>query len=249
LVRALIAANKPDQAIGFLQSVLKNNPSNAEALVLLGSLRLRNQQPDQAVKNFTAAVTAQPKDIVGYRALAEFYATQNKDEEALKAIRAGLEQQPNSFILHLALAGLLERKGDYEGAIAEYEFMLDKQSGNMIVANNLASLLVDHRTDKASLDKAQALAVSLRKSQVPQFKDTLGWVSYREGDYKSAVSLAEEAAADLPNLALVRYHLGMSYIATGESAKASEQLKKALDLSPNGGLAEDIRAALKKIGG
>jgi tetratricopeptide (TPR) repeat protein len=247
LVQALVAANKPDQAIGFLQSVLKNNPSNAEALVLLGSLRLRNQQPDQALKNFTAAITAQPKDVVGYRALSEFYASQSKNEEALKVVQTGLEQQPDSFMLHLALAGLLERKGDYEGAIAEYEFMLGKQSGNMIVANNLASLLADHRTDKASLDKAQALAVSLRKSQMPQFKDTLGWVSYREGDYKNAVSLSEEAAADLPNLALVRYHLGMSYIATSQADKAVEQLKKALDLSPDEELAGQIRAALQRI--
>ena len=32
------------------------------------------------------------------------------------------------------------------------EFMADKQPGNLIVANNLASLLLDRRTDKASLE-------------------------------------------------------------------------------------------------
>ncbi len=246
LVRALAAANKPDQAVGFLQSVLKTNPANAEALVLLGSLQLRNKQPDQAVKNFTAAIKAQPKDVNGYRALSEFYVVQNKDDEALKVVRSGLEQQPDSFVLHLALAGLLERKGDFDEAIAEYESMLDKQSGNLIIVNNLASLLADHRSDKPSLDKAQALAVTLRKSPVPQFKDTLGWVSYREGDYKSAVSLSEEAAADLPNAALVRYHLGMSYVAAGQPDKGADQLKKALDLSPPEDLANQIHAALRK---
>jgi Flp pilus assembly protein TadD len=109
-------------------------------------------------------------------------------------------------------------------------------------------LLSDHRTDKASLEKAQSLAAGLRKSPVPQFKDTLGWVSYRQGDYRIAVSLIEEAAAALPNQASVRYHLGMGYLSTGQLAKASEQLKKALELAPNSEVADEIRTALKRTG-
>ena len=73
----------------------------------------------------------------------------------------------------------------------------------------------------------------LRKSPVPVFKDTLGWIDYQRGDYESAVSLLEEAATKRPDVGLIRYHLGMSYIAVEQLAKASEQLKKALELAPN----------------
>jgi cellulose synthase operon protein C len=143
---------------------------------------------------------------------------------------------------------VLERKGDYDTAISEYELMLDKQPGNLVAANNLASLLLDRRADKASIKRAQSLAAILRKSQVPQFKDTLGWMSYHQGDYRTAVSLTEEAVTAMPDQAAVRYHLGMSYISTNQLEKASEQLKKALDLAPNEELAEEIRTALKKTG-
>ena len=34
---------------------------------------------------------------------------------------------------------------------------------------------------------------SLRETQIPQFKDTLGWISYRRDDYVNAVSLLEKA--------------------------------------------------------
>jgi predicted Zn-dependent protease len=243
-----VAAKQADRAIAFLNSVLKANPANAEALVLLGSVQMGANQPEQALKNFKAAIEKQPKSPLGYQALAGLYAIQNKDDEALSVLRAGLAEQPDNFSLQLAMAGILERKGDYEAAISQYEAMLDKQAGNLIVINNLASLLSDHRNDKASLDKAQTLAASLRKSPVPQFKDTLGWISYREGDYKDAVSLSEEAMASMPNLAAVRYHLGMSYMATGQSGKASEQLKKALELAPSGELADQARVALQKTG-
>jgi tetratricopeptide (TPR) repeat protein len=117
----------------------------------------------------------------------------------------------------------------------------------MIISNNLASMLADHRTDKASLDRAQTLAASLRKSQVPQFKDTLGWVNYRQGDLKAALPLLESAATELPNIALVHYHLGMSYLGIGQPAKASEQFKLALNRAPDIDLEAKIKAELKNI--
>jgi cellulose synthase operon protein C len=248
LVGALLKANKKDQAVIFLKSVLAKNPGNAKALVLLGSVQLASGAADQALKSFLAAVKAQPKDPVGYQALVDLYLSQKNYDEAIKVVRTAIQQQPDMIALHMILANALELKEDYETAISEYEFMLDKQPANLIAANNLASLLLDRRTDKASLKKAQSLAAGLRKSPIPQFKDTLGWVSYFQGDYRTAVSLSEEAAAALPDQAGVRYHLGMGYLSIGQPSKASEQLKKALELAPNNELAEEIRTALKKAG-
>ena len=124
--------------------------------------------------------------------------------------------------------------------------MLKEQPGSLIIANNLASLLADYRTDKDSLERANTLALMLKSSNIPQFKDTLGWINYRRQDYRTAIPLLEEAAKALPNLAIVRYHLGMTYLATAQDAKASEQFKKARELAPNDAeLGAKIDAALK----
>ena len=216
----------------------------SSSTVLMGSVRLLQHAPDQAVVSFRTAIERQPQNMAGYQALAQFYARQKNIDDAESVIRAGLKEQPEDAAMHLSLAGLLELKGDYEAAIGEYEAMLKGQAASMLVANNLASLLSNHRTDKASLERAYSLAAVLRGSQVPFFKDTLGWIYYQRGDYKSAVSLLEEAATGLPDLALVRYHLGVSYVGVGELAKASKQFEKARELSSgNPALELKIKAA------
>jgi tetratricopeptide (TPR) repeat protein len=247
LVNALVRAGKLDQAATFVQNVLQSSPDNARAYILLGSIQLAKNAPAEALKSLRTAIERQPKNTAGYEALANFHLREKNNAEALKVIRAGLEQQPESFALHLALAGVLVLQGDYEAAITEYEYLVKKDPGSLIAANNLASLLADYRADKASLERAYSLATILRKSPVPSFKDTLGWIYYQQGDYKNAIPLLEQAAAELPNRPLVRYHLGMSYIAIGELAKATEQLKKAHELAlDNSALQTKIKAAQEK---
>ena len=64
---------------------------------------------------------------------------------------------------------------------------------------------------RASRLLESAFALLLKNSDVPHFKDTLGWVSYQRQDYRTALPLLEDAAKALPNLPIVRYHLGMAY--------------------------------------
>ena len=246
LVRVYLQAKQIDKAEAFLRDALKANPSNAEALVLMGSVQLAKNNPGEALNNFQSAITKQPKDPNGYKALAEFYLRQRKTDEALKTLDAGLQQQPKSFDLLMAKAGILELIGQYDAAITEYQSMLKDQPGSMIIANNLASLLAEHHTDKDSLAQAGSLSTLLKNSDIPQFKDTLGWVSYLRGDNSSALPLLKDAAAKMPNSAVVQFHLGMSYLAAGQDADASEQFKKAIELAPKDAeLKAKIDAALK----
>ena len=247
VVRSYVLANQQDKADAFLDGVLGKHTANPEARVLKGLLQMASNRPGEAAQSFKAAIEANPKSPVGYRALADLRIKQKSYSDALVVLRDGLREEPKSSPLQLAYAEALELNGDFEGAMATYERMLVDEPGSLIVVNNLASLLAEHRSDEASLDRATKLAKSLARSEVPQFKDTLGWIGSRRGDYKAAIPLLENAAAALPANATVRYHLAVTYLKAGESEKGSAELRKAAELVGNEdkALAVKIAAALK----
>jgi tetratricopeptide (TPR) repeat protein len=241
-----VQQGKASKADALLQSMMKKFPDNAQILVLMGQTKLAQNKPDEALQSFKAAIAKQPRDPTGYNALSNLYFSQKNYDAAIGVMQSALKEQPGDVGLRLASAGLQILKGDQEAAISQYESILKDQPGSFLAINNLASLLLDNRSDKESLSRAFSLADSLKNSNVPQFEDTVGWAQYKRGDYKSAVSTLEAAQVKLPNLAAVRYHLGMSYAAVGQTEMAADQFKAALALEPDGTpLKESIRAAMR----
>ena len=246
LVSSYLKQGKPDKAMELLQEMNNKFPGNAQLLVLTGQALVAQNKDEEAEQSLKAAVAQQPKDPVGYNALYEFYVRKKNLDGAVNTIKAGLRELPGNPNFRLALAGLQIQKGDIDAAIAQYESILKDLPKSAVAINNLASLLLDNRTDKDSLNRAFALSDELKNTNVPQFQDTLGWAEYRRGDYTGAVSVLENAAVKLPSLAAVHYHLGLSYKATGAREKADEQFKIALGLEPDGTrLKQEIRDAVE----
>jgi tetratricopeptide (TPR) repeat protein len=246
LASAYVRQGKADKAVILLQEINKKYPANAQVLVLLGQTKIAQKKDEEAIQIYKEAITRQPKDPIGYRALSELYNSQKNWNAAGEILQTGLKEVPTDMNLRLDYAGLQISKGDQEAAIAQYEAILKDQPNALVAVNNLVSLLTDYRSDKASLDRAFSLADALKNSNVPQFQDTLGWVQYRQREFKNAIATLEAAAAKAPNLAVIHYHLGVSYAADGQPEKAGEQLKMALALEPDGtALKESIRAAMK----
>ena len=123
-----VRAGKVDEAERFVSSVLEANPDNAQARVLLGSIKQLQKKPEEAVAAYKDAVTRQPASAVGYRALANYHISQRNLDEAEKVLRTGREKASGDFSLSLVLANILEFKRDYDGAIAIYEDLLVAQT-------------------------------------------------------------------------------------------------------------------------
>lgn len=249
LVRTYLLAGKPGEAGDFLDAVINASPGNINARILRGQVYVSQGQMDKAIASYQETITLAPKNSATYYNLAVSYMRNHDLGKAKAALDSGLSITPNSFLLRLTQASVFEQSGDTEGAISIYEDLLKTRPDADIIANNLSSLLTENRTDKESLDKAYALSQRFKRSDIPQFKDTFGWASYRVGKYTDATSLLEDAAEGLPQLAIVQYHLGMNYLAKENKQQARKALEKALELAGDTPFeqADEIRAALEKL--
>jgi predicted Zn-dependent protease len=248
LFNAFVRAGKLDDAGAFVRNLLDANPKNAVAHVLLGSLHLQQGRRGDAEDSFRRAMSVQPGQSAGYRALASLLAREKKYQDAERVQREGLvnlvkahdglsqglekrNKKRQALLLRASLAAILERAGKFEGAIKEYEILLTEQPASPIFSNNLASLLADYRDDEASLKRAHSLAKRFKNTRVSFFKDTLGWIYFRKGEYEPAVVMLKEARDGTPNVPLVHYHLGRAYNAVNVKPLAKEELEKALELA------------------
>ncbi len=233
LIQAYFRGNKIKEAEDFLQAVLTADPKNSAAHILMGKLHLATKNIKMGEASYLAAIAAQPTSVAGYRALSGLYLGQKKFARASEVLQRGLAKIPGreNFVLRLLLATVLEQTGKKKEALAEYEILIAQQPGSTVVANNLASLYSDTRSDEKSLDRALALARQFRNSKIPQFKDTLGWLYFKRGEYRKAIPLLQDAALDLSKLPLVRYHLGMSYLKNKQNKEAAVELEKTLELT------------------
>jgi tetratricopeptide (TPR) repeat protein len=220
---------KPQLAVARIEEALKATPENFLAQVLLGRMEAASKQFDKADAAFRKAVALNASIPGTHLELANFLAERGDFAGAERAIKDGLVVLPVNDTLLQQLAQVHMRGKNFDQAIAVFEDMATRDPGNDMAANNLASLLLDHRQDKASHERAKALARRFEHSRNPAYIDSLGWAYFRSGEYDRAAQLLRKAVEVAPGAAVLHYHLGMALHRKGDLAMAKPHLQKALD--------------------
>ncbi|MBL4665877.1 MAG: tetratricopeptide repeat protein, partial [Sneathiella sp.] len=249
MVRLYLGQGKTEEAEAFLSDITAATPDNYPARLLLAQLQAVAGKNDEAVAAYEAVITEKPKFQSAYYTLFTHYVRAHEVDKAQSVLDRGLIELPNNFTLMMSQAGIYELKKQFDKAIAIYEKILKTRPNVDVVANNLASLISVVYDDEESLRRAYTYAKRFRTSAVPHFKDTLGWIHYRLGEYELATELLEDAVKKMPEFGTLRYHLGMSYKAENDTQKAIEELTKAVELSKSHPFpeAEEARRALKVL--
>ena len=128
--------------------------------------------------------------------------------------------------------------GDPVNGTATYRKAMQAYPTEPAPPNNLAYAYATAGTNlpEALRLSQQALALAAKKNDDDEvtatYQDTLGWVQHRLGHDKEAEQSLQEAAAVLPRLPEVRFHLGTIYAAEGKTDAARAEFGHALLLSP-----------------
>jgi tetratricopeptide (TPR) repeat protein len=141
---------------------------------------------------------------------------------------------------------ILSQQGKREDARKHFERALALDSRATVAANNLAW---DYANYGGNLDMALQLAQTA-KSQSPlnsDVSDTLGWIYYKKGLARLAVTTLREAAQQNPTSPDIQYHLGLALLKDGQKIDAKAALQHVLKLNPQYADADEVRRVLAGI--
>jgi tetratricopeptide (TPR) repeat protein len=229
LANVRVAQGKPELAVAKVEKTLEATPDNFLAQALLGRLEGLLKQHDKAEASFRKAVAINPRVPGTHVELANYLLERGKADAAVDALKEGLKGLPGDNALSFRLAEAYRMSGKVDDAIAAYDEMLKRDTGNDLAANNLASMLLDLKDDKASHERARTLAQRFERSVNPAYIDTLGWANFRLGDYTQAVLHLNKASEKAPQVAIFQFHLGMALHKRGDAAMARQHLQKAVE--------------------
>lgn len=139
------------------------------------------------------------------------------------------------------------RAGDLPGAQQSFRRAIERGQGTPALYNELAWLELEFLdVDPAPSLRYSTLAVAAEPDN-PDFLDTHAWALYRNGRYKEAQEMLQQALARKPDIYCIHYHLGAVYHALQEDDQAIVHLRQQLAVSNEGRFADEARALLAAI--
>lgn len=164
-------------------------------------------------------------------------------DASLKVLNSALKAYQDSTDLRYSRAMVAEKLGNLDQLEQDLSHIISLEPDNATALNALGYTLADRtsRLDEALLLIEKALKLAPKD---PAILDSLGWVYYRMGKLKQALTLLEQAFALFPD-AEVAAHLGEVLWALEDRAQAKAIWSKALNTAPDSQILKDTLLRLE----
>jgi tetratricopeptide (TPR) repeat protein len=229
-VAGLIRKGELTRAEGELDSILRAQPLEANALNLLGVVRAQQQRTEEAEKLFLRAIEIAPALVGAYLNLGQLYLDGGKRERALWAFDEASKLAPDRPDVNYNLAGLYAERDDYQLALN----YLGKIPRASLSAEHLA-LVTECYLHLGRTKEAQAVASSLVRSGALSAEATAALAaSFAERKLlDTAIEILEAARQRTPDSFPLLYNLATSYYQKAELGRAEEYYTAGLALKPD----------------
>lgn len=257
LVNIYIVQDQTEKALAAVQAQIARVPQRSAYYDLLGTVEFDHRKAkhdlEAAESNLKIATDLDGKNADAWLKLSQVQAARGELNDAIATTQRALEDNPKQLEFYLLAGRLYEAQHNLDKARECYQKALDIDPISPQASNNMASLLTK---TNGNLDIALSLAQNARR-QMPtsaNVADTLGWVLYQKGAYKSAIDSFREALQlnDKGNLRenpSLHLHLALAYERNGQPNLARHQLEQALKLDPSYAAAEEVKKLLDELRG
>ncbi len=232
-----------EQATNFYSEALKQEPDNTQALRLYGILSRETGNPELSLKLFIHLAKIQPENPVAYDEMGLTYMATGHLDDATNALEHALSIDPNSLRTLSNKGALLHFRGYASEAVAIYRNALDIDPDDIDVQCNLAKALADSGEAEAGITLCNSAIKHTDNHPLPvSIKAT---ILADIGQHQEAAELFETLREFAEYDESVLINLGFSYQQLGETKKASQAWRQAVDINPHNARAvSDLAYAL-----
>ena len=252
LMNVYISQKQVDKAVTVANAQIAKAPNSSPLYDLLGTLLFNNKKDlDGAEMALKKSAELDKGNADALVKLGQVQIAKGAVDQAIATYQNSIKDNPKEASFYILMGELYESKQQWDQAKGAYQKALEIRPDNPLASNNLAYVMVE---TGGNVDVALSLAQAGRRGMPdsPNAADTLGWVYFQKGAYKSAIDLFQEAIklteknkiADDPT---VHYHLGLAYQKDNQPALARQHLERVLKINPNYTSAADVRKALSQL--
>jgi tetratricopeptide (TPR) repeat protein len=239
---ALLGAGYGEQALPYLQEMLRRTPDNPKALLAVGRVHLEANRLPQAREALQRAVTLDPRLPEAWNELGGVDSAAGNLAEALRMYEKALALGPdlpyallNAAQTQAKLSNVAEAERLYRHALA-----VDPRHGD--ASNGLGLLLAKQgRTEEAR--KLFEQAISIRRDDSSAINN-LGVLYLNSGQAADAIAAFRYGIQVAPDDDTLYLNLGRTYVQLGERGKARDVMRELLARKPGNAIAE---RALKEL--
>ncbi len=215
-----------NSALQRVQKVADKYPKSPLPALLTAKIYFAQRAWDQSEATLQKAIQLDPNLRASYMLLAQVYVAAKRYPQAIEKLKGLIAKNPKDLSALLQLGMIYDLIKDYPAARDTYEAVLRVNPEFPIALNNLAYL---YSEQFSQLDKAYAMARKAHDLNPadPATADTLGWITYKRGDYAAALALLRESADSLPQSEVLA-HLGMAQYMLGQESAARTSFERAL---------------------
>ena len=244
LVQVDVAAGRHAAALERLNTWIADEPDDGSLYFLRARVRMA-QVTNGALSpeigtDLQQAIAKGASGVDPQILLSTYHVRAGQSDQAVEVLKGAQKLAPRDTRIPLHLAAIYERAGKYDEAREAYESILRVDQNHAVAKNNLAWLIASAEgAGDEELERALQLAQDAKDALPtnPSVADTLGWVMLRKDIPQAAITLFREAIEAYPEAdprrGTVRYHLAMAYERNGQTERAIDELRRALDESPN----------------
>jgi uncharacterized protein (TIGR02466 family) len=227
---ALAQSRRSAEAEQLCRNVIRAEPDNAEALHLLGSLRLNRGDAAAAVQLIEAAIRLRPAAALYHHNLGKALDMQGQADAAVAAHRRAVAARADNADFWEALA-IAERDNKEMARAAEsFRRALALVPGRVATLTRLGDLLqVTEDLPGAIACYRDAIA---RDGSYAPAHNNLGSALQLQGDFAGATAAHERALALAPKETKYWINLGVARFTLGETGAAQEAFEACLKLAP-----------------